>query len=82
MLQKDAVHLCKCVKDVAVNLASTCAIQSWIDVADHHMEKGGCAPLLMQGTEGELTGQYICAYAYAKAYGTGQCQVLENGRLC
>ena len=48
MLQKDAVHLCKCMKDVAVNLASTCATQTWIDVVDHHMEKGGCAPLLMQ----------------------------------
>ena len=32
--------------------------------------------------EGKLTGQYICTYAYAKAYGTGQCQVLEDGRLC
>lgn len=56
MLQKDAVHLCKCVKDVAVNLASTCAIQTWIDVADHHMEKGGCAPVLMQGTAVLLRG--------------------------
>ena len=56
MLQKDAVHLCKCVKDVTVNLASTCAIQTWIDVADHHMEKGGCAPLLMQVTAVLLRG--------------------------
>ena len=56
MLQKDAVHLCKCMKDVAVNLASTCATQTWIDVVDHHMEKGGCAPLLMQVTAVLLRG--------------------------
>lgn len=40
MLQKDAVHLCKCVKDAAVNLASTCATRTWIDVVDHRMDDG------------------------------------------
>ena len=56
MLQKDAVHLCKCMKDVAVNLASTCATQTWIDMVDHHMKKGGCAPVLMQRTAVLLRG--------------------------
>lgn len=56
MLQKDAVHLCKCMKEVAVNLASMCATQTWIDMVDHHMKKGGCAPVLMQGTAVLLRG--------------------------
>ena len=40
MLQKDAVCLLKCVKDAAVNLASTCATQTWIGMVDHRMDDG------------------------------------------